>query len=124
RAAALTASFVMYGYDTAGALAEETTRPRRKVPRAILQALTAAAVLGTLLLLFALMAAPGDVLNDPHLSKEDSGLPYLVQRTLPGPLGTLFLCDVVFAIVVCALAVHAGAVRLGFAMGRDNNLPC
>jgi amino acid transporter len=30
---------------------------------------------------------------------------------------------VVFAITVCALAVHTGAVRLMFAMARDNNLP-
>ena len=40
----------------------------------------------------------------------------------PG-LGSLFLIVVVFAVTVCALAVHAGAVRLIFAMARDNNLP-
>ena len=40
----------------------------------------------------------------------------------PG-LGKLFLVAVVFAVTVCALAVHAGAVRLIFAMARDNNLP-
>jgi amino acid transporter len=33
------------------------------------------------------------------------------------------LVEVVFAIFVCALAVQAGAVRLVFAMARDNNLP-
>jgi amino acid transporter len=35
----------------------------------------------------------------------------------------VLLCDVLFAIVVCALAVHAGAVRLVFAMARDGWLP-
>ena len=49
--------YVMYGFDTAGALAEETREPRRRVPRAILQALTAAAGLGALLILTALLAA-------------------------------------------------------------------
>ena len=38
-AAALTASYVLYGFDTAGTLAEETHNPRKKAPRAILQAL-------------------------------------------------------------------------------------
>ena len=35
-AAALMPSFVMYGFDTAGSLAEETDDPRRRAPRAIL----------------------------------------------------------------------------------------
>ena len=42
-AASLMASYVLYGFDTAGTLAEETSRPRRRAPRAILQALAAAA---------------------------------------------------------------------------------
>jgi urea carboxylase system permease len=121
-AASLMACFVMYGYDTAGALAEETLQSRRKVPRAILQALGAAGLLGALLLLFALMAAPD--LHDKALTKDtNGGLPHLVQASLGGGLGTLFLWNVVFAVTVCALAVHTGAVRLIFAMARDNNLP-
>ncbi len=41
-----------------------------------------------------------------------------------GPnLGTLLLLEVIFAVFVCALAVHAASVRLMFAMARDNNLP-
>jgi urea carboxylase system permease len=118
-AAALMASYVMYGFDTAGSLAEETTRPRRRAPRAILRALTAAAVAGALLMLFALMAA-GDF---SKLADPQAGLPSVVKDTLGETLGTLFLCDVVFAIVVCTLAVHTATVRLTFAMARDNNLP-
>ena len=38
-------------------------------------------------------------------------------------LGVLLLVEVIFAVFVCALAVHAAAVRLMFAMARDNNLP-
>jgi urea carboxylase system permease len=119
--AALMASFVMYGFDTAGALAEETLSPRRQVPKAILQALAAAGVLGGLLLLFALMAAPA--LNDPLLAKDEGGLPLIVRDTLGPQLGGVFLWNVIFAIIVCALAVQAGAVRLIFAMARDNTLP-
>jgi amino acid transporter len=48
----------------------------------------------------------------------------LIVKDVLGPgLGNLFLVAVVFAVTVCALAVHASAVRLIFAMARDNNLP-
>jgi urea carboxylase system permease len=120
-AAALTASYVMYGFDTAGSLAEETSDPRRTAPRGILHALGAAGVLGFLVLVTALMAA--GALDAPELGRIDGGLPSIVTGALGGPAGRLLLCDVLFAILVCALAVHAGAVRLMFAMARDGGLP-
>ena len=48
-------AYVMYGFDTAGTLAEETNEPRRKAPPAIIRALIAASIIGGLLILFALM---------------------------------------------------------------------
>jgi urea carboxylase system permease len=120
-ASALTASYVLYGFDTAGTLAEETLDPRKKAPRAILQALLAAGIAGLLVLLFALMAAPD--LNAPDLGNISGGLPMLVKSILGETTGRLFLCIVIFAITVCTLAVHSGAVRLMFAMGRDGCLP-
>jgi urea carboxylase system permease len=120
-ATALTASYVLYGFDTAGTLAEETHDPRKKAPRAILQALLAAGFAGLLVLLFALMAAPD--LGLPDLGTIRGGLPMLVKSVLGETMGKLFLCIVIFAIIVCTLAVHSGAVRLMFAMGRDGFLP-
>lgn len=120
-AAALTASYVLYGYDTAGTLAEETHDPRKKAPRAILQALLAAGISGLLVLLFALMAVPD--LGSPDLGNIRGGLPMLVKSVLGETTGSLFLCIVIFAIFVCTLAVHSGAVRLIFAIGRDGYLP-
>jgi urea carboxylase system permease len=120
-ATALTASYVLYGFDTAGTLAEETHDPRKKAPRAILQALLAAGFAGLLVLLFALMAAPD--LAMPNLGNISGGLPMLVKSVLGETTGKLFLCIVIFAIVVCTLAVHSGAIRLTFAMGRDGFLP-
>ena len=120
-ATALTASYVLYGFDTAGTLAEETLDPRKKAPRAILQALLAAGLAGLLVLLFALMAAPD--LGMPDLGNIRGGLPMLVKSVLGETAGSLFLCVVVFAIIVCTLAVQSGAVRLMFAMGRDGYLP-
>ena len=120
-ATALTASYVLYGFDTAGTLAEETHDPRKKAPRAILQALLAAGFAGLLVLLFALMAVPD--LGMPDLGTMRGGLPMLVKSVLGETTGSLFLCIVIFAITVCTLAVQSGAVRLMFAMGRDGCLP-
>src|SRR5262249_48396546 len=81
----------------------------------------AAAGAGALLMLFGMMAV-GD-LRSPKLADGSSGLPGVVTDVLGEPLGKLFLCDVIFAIVVCSLAVHGSTVPLTFAMARDNNLP-
>jgi urea carboxylase system permease len=118
---ALTAGYVLYGFDTAGSLAEETHDPRRKAPRAILQALAAAGIAGLFVLLLSLMAVQN--LYGAELGSAKGGLPLLIKSVLGEPLGKLFLCDVIFSIFVCALAVHSGVVRLMFAMSRDNQLP-
>ena len=118
---ALTAGYVLYGFDTAGSLAEETHDPRRRAPRAILQALTAAGIAGLLVLLLSFMAVQN--LYQEEFGSAKGGLPQLIKTVLGEPLGKLFLCDVIFSIFVCALAVHSGVVRLIFAMSRDNQLP-
>ncbi len=76
---------------------------------------------GALLIVSAILAV-GDPAR-PELGQIVGGLPMIVKDVLGPGLGRLFLIDVVFAVFVCALAVHAGTVRLIFAMARDNNLP-
>ena len=111
--------YVMYGFDSAGSLAEETDDPRRKAPKAILQALATAGTMGFLLILFGTMAV-GDVLyKDPT----SLGLAVITKDVLGDFWGDLFLWDCALAIFVCCLAIHAMSVRILFAMGRDNNLP-
>jgi urea carboxylase system permease len=112
--------YVMYGFDTASSLAEESHEPRKNAPKAILRALFFSFLLGGLILLFAIMSAPD--LSDPALS-ELGGLQTLVLQVLGTGGGTVILIAVAVAVVVCALAVHAAAIRLAFAMSRDNNLP-
>jgi urea carboxylase system permease len=120
-AAAVMAAYVMYGFDTAGTLSEETVDPRRRAPRAILQALAAAAVLGALLLIGALMSAPD--LADPLLSEGAGGLPHLIKQVLGEPLGAVFVGAAAVAVFICTLAVHATASRILFAMARDRAIP-
>ncbi|WP_406700526.1 amino acid permease [Singulisphaera sp. Ch08] len=120
-AAALIPSFVMYGFDTAGSLAEETTDPRRRAPRAILGSLAAVGGAGALLILGVLMGVEN--LADPELGRISGGMQYAIKQILGPSLGMLLLCDVALAILICTLTVHAAAVRLVFSMARDNNLP-
>lgn len=117
--AALASAYVMYGFDTASSLGEETMDPRRTAPAAILRAIIASFVLGGLILLFAILAMPD--LADPEIAT--SGLQYIILTVLGGTIGTIFLICVVIAITVCALAVHTAAIRMMFAMARDNALP-
>jgi amino acid transporter len=118
-AASLASAYVMYGFDTASSLGEESLDPRKNAPRAILRALIASFFIGGAILLFAMMAATN--INDPKIGT--GGLQFIVLDVLGGTIGDIFLWSVVIAITVCNLAVHTAAIRMAFAMARDNNLP-
>jgi urea carboxylase system permease len=111
--------YVMYGFDTAGSLAEETDDPRRRAPRAVLQALATAGTMGFLLIVFGAMAV--STAGEKNLGS--TGLSGITTDVLGSTWGKIFLADVAVAIFVCCLAIHAMSVRILFAMGRDNNLP-
>ncbi|MBC3189805.1 amino acid permease [Pseudonocardia sp. C8] len=119
--ASIASAYVMYGFDTASSLGEETVDPRRTAPTAILRAVTASFVIGGLILLFGILAAPD--LADPELGTSSGGLQLIVLQVLGGPMGIVFLLAILVAVVVCALAVHTAGIRLMFAMARDNALP-
>ncbi|MEV0091623.1 APC family permease [Streptomyces sp. NPDC050738] len=117
--ASLASAYVMYGFDTAASLGEESVDPSRNAPRAILRALLASFVLGGLILILALMSVSS--LDGKGLTTD--GLQYVVLDVLGDTGGKLMLWCVLIAVTVCALAVHTAAIRLAFAMSRDNNLP-
>lgn len=117
--AAIASSYVMYGFDTASSLGEESIDPHRNAPKAILRALIASFVLGGLILLFGLMAARD--LAAPEL--RSNGLQFVLNDSLGPVVGRLFLLAIFIAITVCVLAVHTAAIRIAFAMARDNALP-
>jgi amino acid transporter len=112
-------AYVMYGFDTAGTLAEETNDPRRTAPPAIIRALITASIIGGLLIIFALMTVKN--INDPNIGL--LGLPFIIKQALGNTLGNVFLIDSAIAISVCTLAVMAACIRLLFAMARDGRLP-
>jgi urea carboxylase system permease len=117
--AALASAYVMYGFDTASSLGEETLDPRRTAPKAIMRAVVASFILGGLILLFAIMAVSD--INSPDIAA--GGLQFVVLDVLGSTMGKVFLICVAIAVTVCCLAVHTATIRMMFAMARDNNLP-
>src|ERR687885_305401 len=53
--------FVIYGFDTASTLAEESHEPRKKAPQAVLASIAAAGVIGGVFIWAMLMAVPGSM---------------------------------------------------------------
>jgi urea carboxylase system permease len=119
-AASLASAYVMYGFDTASSLGEETHEPRKTAPKAILRAVIASFVLGGLIILFAMMAV-GNI-GAPEIG-QFGGLQYIILDVFGNTVGKIFLICVVIAVTVCCLAVHTATIRMAFAMARDNNLP-
>lgn len=115
----LMACYVMYGFDSAGELSEETRDPRRTASRSILKALAISGLGGILLLLAALMAAGR--LSDPNLAS--GGLPFLITDRLGSTMGKVILVDVSVAVCVCTLAIQTAGSRMLFSLARDGALP-
>jgi urea carboxylase system permease len=115
--AALASAYVMYGFDTASSLGEETLDPRRTAPKAIMRAVIASFILGGLILLFAILSVSD--INSPEIAA--GGLQFVVLDVLGSTMGKIFLICVAIAVTVCCLAVHTATIRMMFAMARDNN---
>ena len=120
-AASLASAYVMYGFDTASSLGEETKDPRRTAPLAIMRAVIASFLLGGLILMFAILSVTD--INAPQIGESSGGLQFVVLDVLGDTVGKIFLICVAIAVTVCCLAVHTATIRMAFAMARDNNLP-
>ena len=118
--------FVIYGFDTASTLAEETKNPRREAPRAVLAAIIGAAIIGAIFLFATIIAVPGDMgkfVSDIGAGKDPFPLVTIIQANFPGWLANLYLFVVFAAIYVCCLAIQTSTIRLAFGMARDGKLP-
>jgi urea carboxylase system permease len=121
-AAMLMSLFVVYGFDTAGTLAEETHNPSRAVPRALLLALAGSFVIGGLFLLGAVLAIPNGSGDLAKYMADGSALEHIIEAAVPG-FSNVFFVIVATAITVCGLTVQANASRLLFSMARDREVP-
>jgi amino acid transporter len=115
--------FVIYGFDTASTLAEETRDPRRAAPKAVLYSIVGAFIIGGVFLLGTLMAIP----NLHAAITGNNGLGWspanVIQANFSTAFATIYLLVVSAAIFVCCMSILAATIRLCFGMARDNQLP-
>jgi amino acid transporter len=111
--------FVIYGFDTASTLAEETKDPRRAAPKAVLYSVIGAFVIGGVFLLGTLVAIP----NLKSGMSLGIGPAQIIEANFSTGFATLYLLVVSAAIFVCCLSILAATIRLCFGMSRDNQLP-
>src|SRR5487761_962987 len=118
--------FVIYGFDTASTLAEETKNPRKSAPQAVLASIIGAAIIGTIFLVAVIIAIPSDVkkfVADTGAGKYPFPLVTIIESNFPSWAANLYLFVVFAAIYVCCLAIQTSTIRLAFGMGRDGKLP-
>jgi amino acid transporter len=111
--------FVIYGFDTASTLSEETKDPRRAAPKAVLYSVIGAFIIGGVFLLGVLVAIP----NMGAAVKGAYGPAAIIEANFSKPFATIYLLVVSAAIFVCCLSILAATIRLCFGMSRDNQLP-
>jgi amino acid transporter len=115
--------FVIYGFDTASTLAEETRQPRRAAPKAVLYSVVGAFIIGGVFLLGTLTAIP----NLHTAITGNGGLGWspanVIEANFSTPFATIYLLVVSAAIFVCCLSIMASTIRLCFGMARDRQLP-
>jgi len=111
--------YVIYGFDTASTLAEETKDPRREAPKAVLASVIGAFLVGVVFLWATLMAVP----DMGAAIKGAFGPAQIIDANFSNAFATVYLLVVSAAIFVCCLAIQASTIRLCFGMSRDEQLP-
>jgi amino acid transporter len=123
--------FVIYGFDTASTLSEETRNPRSAAPKAVLYSVIGAFIIGGVFLLGTLVAIPNTQGGKPFgltgAIKANGGFGWspanIITANFSTGFATLYLFVVSAAIFVCCLSIMASTIRLCFGMSRDNQLP-
>lgn len=117
--------FVIYGFDTAGTLGEETKNPQKNAPRGVLWSIGLSFFAG-LLFLGGVLLSIQDYPKIEGIAQGTnflSALPTIIQDALGQFWGNVYLFVVLVAICVCTLAIQSATIRLMFSMGRDGRLP-
>jgi len=115
----LLGAFTIVGFESAANLAEETKDPARVVPRAMWLAVVASGGLGFLLLIAITLLAG----NPVALATSATPVADVINRVLGPVVGTALLVMVVIAIFACGMVIIMSAVRLVWAMARDERFP-
>jgi urea carboxylase system permease len=111
--------YVIYGFDTASTLAEETNSPRTEAPKAVIASVIGAFAIGAVFL-FCMLLGIRDL---PAAIKGGFGPANIIESNFGSAMSAAFLMVVSAAIFVCCLAIETSTIRLCFGMSRDDRLP-
>src|SRR5712691_1524660 len=111
--------YVIYGFDTAATLAEETRNPRQEAPKAVLASVIGAFIIGAIFLWGVLVAVPS--MKDAVAGFASP--PAIIAEVMTSAGSTLYLLVVSAAIFVCCMSILTSTIRLAFGMARDDQLP-
>ena len=112
--------YVIYGFDTASTLAEETRNPRVGAPKAVIASVIGSFVIGAIFLWGVLIAVPD---MGEAVASFATGPQQVIEGVMSTFGATLYLFVVVAAIFVCCMSILTSTIRLAFGMARDNQLP-
>ena len=113
-------AYTITGFDASAHISEETVGAAINVPRGIVRSVFISAVFGWFMIVALLMAIP----NLQEAANQGSAVvPWILRKTLPGPLCTALLIGIVLAQYLCGLAALTSTSRMTFAFARDGGLP-
>jgi amino acid transporter len=118
--AVLAPVYIIYGFESAGDISEETIDAGRHVPRSMRLAVIWGGIASFVLTLALLLSIP----TGPHaLSNVASGGVAYIFAVLPKGVQDILLLLVMFAFFSCGTSVQGAGSRLMFSYARDNALP-
>jgi amino acid transporter len=112
-------SFTLLGFETAANFAEETQHARRVAPKAMIQAVLAAGVLG-MIFLIAVSVATRDV---TATTADPAPIAFILEDVLGPSIEKIFLFFICVSMFCCGLITMATNARVVWAMARDRRLP-
>ncbi len=107
------------GFEAAATLGEETTDPRRDIPRAILGTAVLGGVFFVAMSAIAMMAFGTDAAGVAAFTNSPALFGDLARRYVAGWVGDAIIMGATFSAAACCLASLVGASRLIFALSRD-----
>ncbi len=113
-------AYTITGFDASAQAAEETHEASHNVPRAIVRSVVVSGLVGWLLLVALVLAAPNPAAAAAH---GEGAFLAIIRDVLPPRIAMMLLLGIAIAQYLCGLATMTSASRLAYAFARDGGLP-
>jgi amino acid transporter len=118
--AVLAPVYIIYGFEAAGDISEETKDAGRQVPRAMRLAVIWGGIASLILTAALLLAMPKH--NAVAATVNGGGVPFILGQLSTG-LQDFLLLIIIFAFFSCGTSIQGAGSRLAFSYARDGALP-